>query len=113
MITTKTFRVPIYGFLIKIHICDNILEGCQLYNEYDISGSSAFTIDWGNNKCTVAITPNNINSMIHELEHVKNIIWKAKGYTPQVDNDEPDAYLIGYLAEQTQKIINKHLASKD
>ena len=55
---------------------------------------------------------NNYSLVVHELEHVKNLIWKSKGYKPQADNDEPDAYLIGWLFEQVDKVIKKHLSTK-
>ena len=45
----------------------------------------------------VAINSKRGNSIVHEALHIKNNIWKYIGYTPQVDNDEVDAYLLTYI----------------
>ncbi len=36
-------------------------------------------------------------TIAHEIVHLKNAIFQAKGIIPTVDNDEPETYLVGYL----------------
>lgn len=47
-------------------------------------------------------------SIIHEAEHVKNAIWEFIGYSPQVDNDEVDAYLLTYIYIKILEVFRKH-----
>lgn len=108
MITEKKFKVPIYDYVVYVMIVDSMEEAVKKHPE--IKGSMyGCTLEYDNPFCKVILPPCNNSTLIHELEHVKNIIWKWIGYTPQAGNDEPDAYLIGYLYEQVDKIIKLHL----
>ena len=49
-----------------------------------------------------------INSIVHEAEHVKNLIWEYIGYRPQSDNDEVDAYLLTYIYNKIIDVFYKH-----
>lgn len=74
---------------------------------YAIPGKGV-TIDY-NGHCTVCCSPKHQSSVVHEAGHIKNLIWKYIGYTPNIDNDEVDQYLHTYIYEQIMKDINKHL----
>lgn len=113
MITEKNFIVPIYGFKVSVVVFDNPKEVQEKYSEFFTPSMNACTVDYiGCSKAKLIIPSSDYGSVIHELEHVKNSIWKATGYRPQADNDEPDAYLICYLYDRVDKIIKDHLASK-
>jgi hypothetical protein len=43
-----------------------------------------------------------INTICHEVVHIKNRIYSHAGTTADPDNDEPEAYLSGWLAEQIE-----------
>ncbi len=115
MITERKFKVSVYDYIVYVMIVDNMGEAIKKHPE--LKGTmSGCTLEYtDNNYCKVIITPNNDSTLIHELEHIKNLIWKWIGYTPQIDNDEPDAYLMSYLYEQIDKIRKLHLklASSD
>lgn len=113
MLTEKNIFVPIWGFKIEVCIFDNIAEAKSKYPEYIDEGMTAVTLEWKNQaRCKVIIPSDNYSDVVHELEHVKNIIWKNKDYTPQKDNDEPDAYLMGWMFRQVESLIKRHLASQ-
>lgn len=113
MITKRTINVPIYDFRINVCVFDDIKDVKEDYYKYMGESSLACTIEYvGCSRCEIVIPSNDYSTVVHELEHIKNLIWKSKGYKPQEDNDEPDAYLMGWLFKQVDKIIKKHLASK-
>lgn len=112
MLTEKNIHIPIYDFKVEICVFSDIKEAKEKYPEYMEDGILACTLEYiGCSKCKLIIPCNDYPSVVHELEHVKNLVWKVKGYTPQNNNDEPDAYLIGWLFGQVDKVIKKHLAS--
>jgi len=49
------------------------------------------------------------NTLCHELMHLVMYICDLKGIRPEQDNDEPLAYLQGYLAEELFKFRDKYL----
>ena len=109
MLIEKSFIVPIYDFRVEVTVFDNISEVREKYPKFMTPGTKACTIEYFDNSKVKLIVPSyNYSNVVHELEHAKNIIWKAKGYKPQEDNDEPDAYLIEYLYDKIDKIIRKH-----
>lgn len=113
MITEKSFIVPIYSFKVEVAVFDDLKEAKNKFPEFMTEGTLACTVEYINGgKCKLIVPSYKYASMVHELEHAKNLIWKSKGYKPQEDNDEVDAYLIEYLYERVDKIIRNHLASQ-
>lgn len=111
MLTKRTIHIPIYDFNVEVTVFDNIEEAQKEYPDYMTNGILACTLEYiGCSKCKLIIPCDSYSDVVHELEHVKNLVWKAKGYRPQEGNDEPDAYLLGWLFKQVDKIIKKHLA---
>lgn len=113
MITEKSFIVPIYDFKVEVAVFDSLNEAKKEFPEYMNDGIKACTLEWSNcSKARVIIPSYNYSTIVHELEHVKNLIWKAKGYKAQESNDEVDAYLLEYLYDKVDKIVKKHLATQ-
>lgn len=112
MITEGKFRVPIYEFIVKVTIFDNLEEAREKYPKFMTGDLIGCTVEYFDSKCHLIVPSDKLSTIVHELEHTKNIIWKVKGVTCILDNDEPDAYLMGYLFEQVEKILRKHLASR-
>ena len=111
MITETNFEVPIFHFKVEVVVFDKLDEAKVKYSEFLPEGADACTVEYVNaSRAKVIIPSNNYVCVVHELEHIKNLIWKAKGYKPKEDNDEVDAYLIEYLFEIIDKIIKKHLS---
>ena len=113
MITEKSFIVPIYDFKVEVAVFDNLKEAQSKFPDFMTECTKACTVEYIHASKVKLIVPSyKYAIMVHELEHVKNLIWKAKGYKPQEDNDEVDAYLLEYLYDKVDKIIRKHLASQ-
>ncbi|MDE5976933.1 MAG: hypothetical protein K2G70_00490 [Turicibacter sp.] len=113
MITEKNIQIPIWDFKVEVCIFDSLEEAQSKYPKFMTDGLLACTVEYLDcSKCKLIIPSNRYSDVVHELEHVKNLVWKAKGYKPHEDNDEPDAYLIGWLFEQVDKLIRKHLATQ-
>lgn len=68
----------------------------------------AFTRIFPDGYSMVVINSKEEASIIHEAEHVKNAIWEFIGYSPQVDNDEVDAYLLTYIYIKILEVFRKH-----
>lgn len=76
---------------------------------FDTSQSEPNAITYiENDYSCVGIKSNQPNSVIHEAEHIKNVIWGYIGYIPQRDNDEVDAYLLTYIYKRIMEVFNKH-----
>lgn len=113
MITETNFIVPIYDFKVEVCVFDDLKEVQKKYPEFMTEGTKACTVEYFNaSKVKVIVPTYKYSSVIHELEHAKNLIWKAKGYKSDINNDEVDAYLLEYLYDKVDKIIKKHLATK-
>lgn len=109
MITEKSIMIPIYDFKVYICIFDKLEEVRKEYPRYFNDGCKACTLEWeGCSKAKLIIPSNNLSDVVHELEHLKNLVWKAKGYSPTNNNDEPDAYLMGWLFSKVEKFIKEH-----
>lgn len=113
MLTEKAFKVPIYDYRVEVVVFDDFKEVMDKYPYIatkEMKGCVAENKEYPVSK--IIIPCNDRSTLVHELEHLKNIILKYIGYSPQAGNDEPDAYLIEYLFEQVDKVIDKHLALK-
>ena len=51
-----------------------------------------------------AIRPGTI---AHEAGHIANMIGESRGFLPTLINDEPMAYLIGWVADQVHDVIRE------
>lgn len=66
-------------------------------------------LDYGNGRIMVVIASNDMLTIAHECLHVKNAVWNRIGYSPQVLNDEVDAYLLDYIMTEVLKVVEKHI----
>lgn len=113
MITEGRFNVPIYDFKVEVTVFDTPEEARKKYSEWITGTCLGCTVEYfSGDKCKLIIPSYNMSTVIHELEHVKNLIWKYREIKTILENDEPDAYLIGFLFEKVEKILKRHLASK-
>lgn len=113
MITEKSFIIPIYDFKVETVVFDNLKEVRLKFPEFMSDETEACAVEYcGTSKVKLIVPSYKYSAMVHELEHVKNLVWKAKGYKAREDNDEVDAYLIEYLYDKVDKIIRKHLVTQ-
>ena len=107
MITKKDIIIPIFRLKIKIVVVDDIKEALRIEPNIDTEADSC-VIDHNNGTATIIIASNNMSVIAHECLHVKNAVWNRIGYSPQVLNDEVDAYLLDYIMAEVLKVVEKH-----
>lgn len=49
-----------------------------------------------------------INTIVHECHHFANALYMKVGYNPILQNDELEAYILGWLCEKVEKKVKKH-----
>lgn len=106
MITKRRLNIPIFNYKLVIVIYDKLEEVKDMHK-----GSiepKAFTRIFPEGCSIVAVNSKEEASIVHEAEHVKNAIWEFIGYSPQVDNDEVDSYLLTYVYIKILEIFKKH-----
>ena len=54
-----------------------------------------------------------VETIAHEAVHLTNFLFIRKGVKPDVDNDEPQAYLLGWFAGEIFKAYLKFKKQKD
>ena len=54
----------------------------------------------------------NLDVLVHECKHMVNYIFRARHVELDIYNDEPEAYLLGYLTKRVSKILVKHTKFK-
>lgn len=108
MITQKKMIVPIFNYKLTIVIYDDWNEVSHLDSNNDSNYPPKGFTKWQYGASLVAIDTKYNSTIVHEAEHVKNLIWEYIGYKPQADNDEVDAYLLTYIYEKIMEVYNKH-----
>lgn len=108
MITKKKITVPIFEYDLYIFIFDDYEELHSLIeykgNPHGLTAiyEDGYSKVFIKNKCKVGVIP-------HEALHVKDAIWEYIGYTPQINNDEVDAYLLEFLYKKIKEVYDKHV----
>lgn len=107
MIIKKNINIPIFRLKLKIVVVDDIKEALEVNPNIDTEADSC-VIDNNNGTATIIIASNDMSVIAHECLHVKNAVWNRIGYSPQVLNDEVDAYLLDYIMAEVLKVVEKH-----
>ena len=107
----KIIKIPIYHW--KLHIIKWDLEKIgKKYNLHNIQNYDAvtFALYWKSWDYHIFICfSNNIENTIiaHECCHWVNLIFKYNWIKIDLDNDEPQAYLLGWLVWECNKFLAK------
>lgn len=106
----KNVRVPIYfGWFIMIQL-DDLSLLCKKYGLRPISNQSheatAFRHN-GNYVVAFQNKPIDYSNISHEVVHLVNYIFYDCGVLLDTENDEPQAYLTGWLFSEIEKFLNK------
>ncbi|WP_146074523.1 hypothetical protein [Pectobacterium brasiliense] len=116
---SKEVRVPIYG--VRVAICANAEIASAKYGEDFLNDNFAAQVSVV--KCIksgilmVAICyrePNEYNAetLTHECVHAAWRILELVGITVSVDNQEPLAYLAGWLSRQVNNFMMDHIEAQ-
>lgn len=108
MITQKRMTVPIFNYKLVIVIYDDYDEVKHFDSDEDTNHPPKGFTRWQYGSALVAVDVNHGSTIVHEAEHIKNLIWEYIGYRPQADNDEVDAYLLTYIYDKITDVFYKH-----
>ncbi len=110
----KEIEVNPYSVTLWVLITNNPhFETAKLNQRYKDLGlkwlddAAAWTEDkfYQDNFLTVIFSPENfdVGTIAHEVVHIKNLVYKHAGIKHDGENDEPEAYLSGWLADEINK----------
>ena len=101
----KRIKIPIFLDKLLIIQTDNFEKIQRKYNLGGIADYCAITFQM--DKEIVVVFNSKVNSSIvaHEALHVCSFIFKNTGVEFDKDNDEPLAYLLGYVVKKISKSI--------
>lgn len=105
MITQRKVIIPIFDYKLTIVIYD---DWDEVRHMFDGGPAPRAVTRYTYGAALVAIDSKRSSSIVHEAEHVKNLIWDYIGYIPQKDNDEVDAYLVTYIYNKIVDVFYKH-----
>lgn len=110
----KTFKIPIYFGELRIVISDDFDASCKAlktdWEDFTPTHYDAFV--WrdpikGYTRYFMLLKPDVTPKIIaHESLHIANMLFKDRDITPDLDNDEPQAYLLGWVVECVGKAID-------
>lgn len=110
-------KIPIYFGELLIVFNDDFEESLKKFKvsvENNLHGCGAISIPLEHNKTGVSRymilfkdSPGN-NTIAHEALHTTNFILGDRGVKADYDNDEAQAYLLGYIVGEICKFLDKH-----
>lgn len=106
----KVIKIPIYyGDLIIYQVNKDeesfIPKDYQLDNSNAYSAYCKFKLVNGYNKCIIVFKEVSHEIIAHEALHITNGILKHAGVFSDFDNDEPQAYLLGWVVKQIYNTV--------
>lgn len=96
MVTNKKIQLPIYDFTIYVTIFDE-WEEIKEYHKNDTEDEREgfiLTNDTDVTKIRLFVNVECPSCIIHEIIHIKNIIFDIICHNSNRYNDEPEAYLV-------------------
>ena len=111
--TKTTTKIPLYGGKLRIIQTESFVDIAKQkgFNKQFINSEAAVfhEDDDGLLQCFVVFKTGDVSNKIiaHEALHVVSIIFDHIGAKMDLDNDEPQAYLLGWVVEQCDKTLNK------
>lgn len=112
----KRIKIPIYFGLLEIVVCTNLKEALiknkEPLNGFNPENYEAFV--WDDLSSGIAVYKIYIKptashkTVAHESIHIVNLLFNNIGAKPYLNNDEPQAYLLGWVVEQIHKVLDNH-----
>lgn len=101
---SKTINVPIYEFSLTIILTKDLNEVVKKYKlngEFGNFGALTFENKSKHRHYVVAFTDaSHLSNIAHEIVHIKNYIFHGINAKIDLYNDEPEAYLTGWLFDK-------------
>lgn len=106
---SKTIRIPIYFGKLTLIYTDNLEKLNEIYDtKIDDSLYDAVVFQPLNqNKCVLAIKSVDWSVIAHEVVHIVNHIFLQCGIELDRVNDEPQAYLTGWVINEIDKFLKE------
>ena len=104
---TKKIKIPIYGDKWIIIVCNDLNKVLKKYNiEGDITHVDGFCYSKDGTHITAFLKKHLTHDNIaHECVHLLNDIYSFNEVKLDINNDESQAYLMGWLVKQLYKFI--------
>lgn len=105
----KIINIPIYQCKLTIILDKDLQYVTKKYKTIDLSNYGAVTMRVPNkhSEYLVAFEYSERSIIAHEVTHLVNYIFKDKCIELDIDNDEPQAYLTGWLFKKIDNFLNK------
>lgn len=116
MIVTK-FRIPIYHGILRVVLTNDFVESAKKLKiddeGHDLSRLGAFvtpSVDKnGEDNFTVFFRFDVHHDLIaHEVVHLVNEIYISRSMTLDPNNDEPQAYLTGWVTGRIYEVLKRY-----
>lgn len=104
-----TIGIPIYQCKLTIILDKDLSYIEKKYKTKSLSDYGAITMRVPNkfNEYIMSFEYSEGTIIAHEIVHLKNYIFQDKGIELDKFNDEPEAYLTGWLYKQINNFLNK------
>lgn len=113
IIQSKTIDIPIYGGKLSFYYDSNLEPIKQQYNlDINLDDYDAFVFtDNYKDEFIMCFSVYKFSTLVHEIIHVVNDIFKSRNIELNLDNDEPQAYLAGWVAKELNTFMNEFKAN--
>jgi hypothetical protein len=97
-----TFHIPVYEIDVRLSVVNGIQN--TLGGEFKEAAATTFMYD--DAICIVFdVNSLSVDVLFHESLHAVNYVCSTRGMTHDPENDEAQAYLIGYIGERVVKFL--------
>lgn len=107
-----TIKIPLYFQTLEIIISEDFDKAMEKYNvvnnsNFKINDDEAF-VTYQNDKIYLFIREDVSAGIIaHESVHVCNYVFQGANIRLDIDNDEPYAYLMGWVVQEVHNTLKK------
>lgn len=101
-------KVPIYFSVIQIVVAKDLNKALRKLKINENGKDHEAFVVYDEDKIILFISKDASQGLIaHESVHIVNLIFKNAHVELDIDNDEPQAYLMGWVVEEITKAIKK------
>lgn len=103
----KTIKIPIYQASLTIIYDKDLSYFSKKYKTRELKDYGAVTTRISHGEYVVAFEYNEGSIIAHEVVHIVNYIFEDCGIHLDRINDEPQAYITGWLFREIEKVIKE------
>jgi hypothetical protein len=105
---SKVFKIPIYCCSFEVVLDKDLSYIEKKYNTFSLKDFGAVTLKDENKYRHYVIgftDKNHLSNIAHEIVHLKNYIYEDCAMQLDAINDEPEAYLTGWIFETIHNFL--------